>query len=59
VLLILVALGIAVFGTIRLTRTLAPGQRVVAWLVLVLAIVWLFWKLVQMGVLGRASGGEA
>jgi hypothetical protein len=59
VLLILVALGIAVFGTIRLTRTLEPGQRVVAWLVFVLAIVWLFWKLVQMGVLGRASGGEA
>ena len=24
----------------------------------VLAILWLFWKLMQMGVLGRATGGE-
>ena len=56
VLLILVALGLAVFGTIRLTRPLEPGQRAVAWLVFVLAVVWLFGKLVQMGLLGRATG---
>ena len=52
-LLILVALALAVFGMIHLARTLEPGQRVVAWLVFVLAIVFVFWKLVQMGVLGR------
>lgn len=57
-LLILVAIGIAIVGTIRLTRTLEPGQRVVAWAVFILAIAWLFWTLVQMGVLGRASGAE-
>jgi hypothetical protein len=54
-----VALGLVVFATIRLTRSLEPGQRVVAWLVLILALVWLFLKLVQMGLLGRATGGES
>jgi hypothetical protein len=58
-LLILVALGLAIFGTIRLTRSLEPGQRAVAWLVFILALVWLFVKLVQMGLLGRATGGES
>jgi hypothetical protein len=56
VLLILVALGLGIFGTIQVTRKMEPGQRVVAWLVFVLAILWLLWKLVQMGVLGRATG---
>lgn len=58
-LLILVELGLAIFGTIRLTRSLEPGQRAVAWLVFILALVWLFVKLVQMGLLGRATGGES
>jgi hypothetical protein len=58
VLVILVALALAIFGMIQLTREFQPGQRVVAWLVFVLAIVWLFWKLVQMGVLGRATGTD-
>jgi hypothetical protein len=58
VLLILVALGLAIFGTIQLTRSLEPGQRVVAWLVFVVAVIWLFVKLVQMGLLGRATGAE-
>jgi len=58
-LLILVALGLAIFGTIHLTRSLEPGQRVVAWLVFILGVVYLFSKLVQMGILGRASGGES
>ena len=58
VLLILVALGLAVFGTIRLTRSLEPGQRIVAVLVFVIAVIWLFVKLAQMGVLGRAAGGN-
>jgi hypothetical protein len=58
VLLILVALGLAIFGTIRFTRSLEPGQRVVAWLVFILGVVWLFWKLIQIGILGRAGGVE-
>ena len=54
-LLILVALALAMFGMIRFTRELEPRQRAVALLVFVLAIGWLFWELVQMGVLGRAA----
>jgi hypothetical protein len=56
VLLIVVALGLAIFGTVRATRELEPRQRVVAWLVLILAIIWFFAKLVQMGLLNRATG---
>ena len=58
-LLILVALGLAIFGTIRATRELEPRQRVVAWLVLIVAVVWLFVKLIEMGLLGRATGAES
>ena len=54
-LLIVVVLGLAVFGTSRLTRSLEPGQRAVAWAVLVLAVAWIFVKLIEMGLLGRAS----
>ena len=56
-LLILVALALGIAGMIQLTRTLDTGQRVVAWIVFCLAIFWLFWTLVQAGVLGHASGG--
>jgi hypothetical protein len=56
VLLILVALVLAIVGTIRLTRELEPGQRAVAWGVFVVVIAFAFWKLVEMGVLGRATG---
>ena len=59
VLLILVALGLAIFGTIRATRELEPGQRVVAWLVFIVVILWLFMKLVEMGLLGRATGAAS
>ena len=55
-LLIVVALCLAVFGTVRLTRSLEPGQRFVAWLVCIIAVIWLFMKLVQMGILGRTAG---
>ena len=58
-LLILGAFALAIFGTIHFTRSLEPKQRVAAWLVFILAVIWLFWKLVQMGLLGQASGGEA
>ena len=53
--MILLALGLAVFGMIQLTRSLEKGQRIVAWLVFILAVGWIFAKMIQMGVLGRAS----
>lgn len=59
VLLILVAVGLAMFGTIRATRDLKPVQRVVACLALILAIIWLFMKLAEMGLLGRAAGAKS
>ena len=55
VLLILVALGVAIFGTIRLTRSLEPGQRAVAWLVFVIAVVCLVVELIRIGLLGSAT----
>ena len=58
-LLILLALIAATYGTARLTRTLEPGQRAIAWLVFLLAIAWLFWKLMQAGLLGRATGADS
>jgi uncharacterized membrane protein len=58
VLLILLALGLAIFGTIRFTRSLEPRQRSVAWLVFIVAVIWFFMKLVQMGLLGRATRAE-
>jgi predicted MFS family arabinose efflux permease len=57
VLLILLALGLAVFGVVRLGRTLEPGQRPVLYLVFVLALVWLAFKLVNSGIIGRATDG--
>lgn len=59
VLLILVAFGLAIFGTIRLTRSLEPGERVVAWIVFILAVILFFRQLVHMGILGRATGAES
>jgi len=55
VLLILVALGAAIYGMIHLTRILKPRQRAVAWLVFVFAIVWAVVKAVQLGILGRVT----
>ena len=55
-LLILVALGLAIFGVVWLAQRLEPGQRVVLVLVFIAAIAWLILKLVQLGVLGRVSG---
>jgi hypothetical protein len=55
VLLIVIALGLATFGIVRLAQTLEPGQRVVLVAVFVVAVVWLILKLVQNGFLGRSS----
>jgi hypothetical protein len=58
VLLIVVAIGFAIFGMIHLTRQLQPGQRAVAWIVFILAVGWLFWKLTQLGFLGHATAAS-
>jgi hypothetical protein len=55
VLLILVALGLAVFGTIQFTRSMERSQRVVTWLVVGLVVGLILVKLIQLGVLGRAT----
>lgn len=57
--MILVVLGGAIFGMIHLTRTWERGERATAWVVFVLAIILVFWKLAQMGVLGRVSGADS
>jgi len=36
-----------------------PWSRGSVWLVFILGVVYLFSKLVPMGILGRASGGES
>jgi hypothetical protein len=53
VLLILVALGLATFGVVRLGRTLTPGQRIVLVTVFILGVVWLVFSLINAGLLGR------
>ena len=55
-LLILVALGLAIFGIVRLAQTLEARQRVVLVLVFVVAVIWLIQKLVHLGFLGRVAG---
>ena len=55
--LILVAFGLAVFGVVRLGRTLEPKQRVVLVLVFVVAVVWLVYTLIDHGILGRTTDG--
>ena len=57
VLLMLVALGLAVFGVVRIGRTLEPRQRVVLVLVFVFAVVWVVYKLIDSGMLGRTTDG--
>ena len=56
VLLILVALGLAVFGLVRIAQTLeTPRQRVVLVLVFIVGLVLLMLKLVQLGIFGRVT----
>jgi hypothetical protein len=57
VLLILLAFGLAVFGVVKIGRTLEPRQRVVLVLVFVFAIVWVVYKLIDSGILGRTTDG--
>ena len=52
-LLMLVAVGLAIFGVVQLGRTLTPGQRIALALTFLLALAWLVLWLVKNGVLGR------
>lgn len=54
-LLILIALGLAIFGLVWLGRTLTPGQRIVMVLAFIFGVVWLVLSLINGGVLGRAA----
>jgi len=54
-LLILVALGLALFGLVRFGRTLEPGQRWVLTVVFILGVIWLGFMLVNAGLFGRAT----
>jgi predicted membrane channel-forming protein YqfA (hemolysin III family) len=54
-LLMLAALGLAIFGVVQLGRTLTPGQRVALAVTFFLALVWLVLWLIKTGVLGRAT----
>ena len=56
-LIILAALGLAVFGGIRLGATLEPRQRVVLVLAFVAALILLIIKLTDLGLLGRYTDG--
>jgi hypothetical protein len=55
VLLMLLALGVAIYGVVRLGRDLTPGQRIVLTLVFLLAVGWLIVSLVNAGWLGRPN----
>jgi hypothetical protein len=55
VLLILIALGLAIFGVVRLGRTLETGQRAVLVVVFICGLVWLVFTLINAGLLGRAT----
>jgi hypothetical protein len=57
VLLILIGLGLAIVGIIRLGRDLTPGQRVVLVAVFILGVVWLLLSLLNAGLLGRRTTG--
>lgn len=54
-LVILIVLGLAIFGVVQLGRTLKPGERVVLVGVFILALVWLAFWLVNAGLLGRST----
>ncbi len=57
VLLILVVLALAIWGVVHLARPLEPKQRVVLVLVFIAALIYLILKLVELGILGRATAG--
>ena len=48
-------LALAIWGVVHLARSLEPKQRVVLVLVFIAALVYLILKLVELGILGRAT----
>ena len=46
-------LVLAIFGVVRLGRTLEPKQRVVLVIVFICAIAYVLFQLVQLGYLGQ------
>ena len=52
----IVVVLLAIFGVVRLGRELEPRQRVVLVMVVVVAIAYALFQLVQLGYLGRRSG---
>jgi len=55
VVVILAVVVLAVFGVVRLGRELEPRQRVVLALVVIAAIAYALFQLVQLGYLGQGS----
>jgi uncharacterized membrane protein len=55
VLLLVAGCVLAAIGILRLARSLEPRQRVVLVAVFVLAVAYLFSKLLQFGLLGHQS----
>ena len=55
VLVMLVVLALTIWGVVNLARPLAPKQRVVLVLVFIAALVYLILKLVELGILARAT----
>jgi len=55
VLVLLMVLALAIWGVVHLARSLEPKQRVVLVLVFIAALVYLILKLVELGILGRAT----
>ena len=51
----LVVLALTIWGVVNLARPLEPKQRVVLVLVFIAALVYLILKLVELGILGRAT----
>ena len=51
----LVVLALTIWGVVYLARSLEPKQRVVLVLVFIAALVYLILKLVELGILGRAT----
>ena len=53
--LILLVLVLSIIGLVRIAKPLELGQRVVLVLAFIAAVVYLALKLMQLGILGRAT----
>jgi predicted permease len=55
VVIILAVLVLAIFGVVRLGRTLEPKQRVVLVIAFICAIAYVLFQLAQLGYLGQRT----